>query len=299
MERIQTAIEKARAQRERDDFSRAPSQDISGRADAGVVEARAVKPAATSSLEAARTPAQSCDDAWSALAPFFPSADHLVKQRILTLQGGRGSILFDQLRTKVLQTMRSNNWKRLAITSPSEGCGKSTVAVNLAFSLARQPDLRTIQLEMDLRRPTLARLLGQHPEQGIVPWLEGTISFAEQAMCYNSNLAFSLCQKPRQDASDLLLQSRTGLVLEQMEQEYSPDLMIFDMPPVQANDDMMAFAGLVDCVLIVAGAEQSTVKQIDACERELAQQTNVMGVVLNKCEFMDPDAGYGAYYYDS
>lgn len=297
MERIQTAIEKARAQRERDDFSRAPSQDISARADASVIEARTVKPAAMSSQGAA--PTHSCEDAWSALAPFFPSPDHLVSQRILTLQGGRGSILFDQLRTKVLQTMRSNNWKRLAITSPSEGCGKSTVAVNLAFSFARQPDLRTIQLEMDLRRPTLARLLGQQPEQGIVPWLEGTISFAEQAMCYNSNLAFALCQKPRADASDLLLQSRIGLVLEQMEQDYSPDLMIFDMPPVQANDDMMAFAGLVDCVLIVAGAEQSTVKQIDACERELAQQTNVMGVVLNKCEFMDPDAGYGAYYYDS
>ena len=43
----------------------------------------------------------------------------------------------------------------------------------------------------------------------------------------------------------------------------------------------------------VAGAETTTIKEIDACERDLAAQTNVMGVVLNKCNYM----GQGHSYY--
>jgi len=62
------------------------------------------------------------------------------------------------------------------------------------------------------------------------------------------------------------------------------------------TDDMMAFAGEVDCVLLVAAAEASTIKEVDTCERELAAQTNVLGVVLNKCRYTDRGAGYG--YYD-
>ena len=45
-------------------------------------------------------------------------------------------------------------------------------------------------------------------------------------------------------------------------------------------------------VLLVAAAETTTIKEVDACERELASQTNVMGVVLNKCRYMDDTQGY-------
>ena len=72
--------------------------------------------------------------------------------------------------------------------------------------------------------------------------------------------------------------------------------MIFDMPPMQAGDDVMAFASRVDCVLLVAAAEETTIKQVDLCERNLATQTNVLGVILNKCRYMGDEDSYG--YYD-
>jgi protein-tyrosine kinase len=56
---------------------------------------------------------------------------------------------------------------------------------------------------------------------------------------------------------------------------------------------MMAFAAKVDCVLIIAVAEQTTTKEVDICEQELARQTNVMGVVLNECRYMGREANYG------
>lgn len=308
MERIQTAIEKARARREREMLVLEPALSTETAQTAASVEHIPLQPVAVptavpdpTDAPAPKTSAEPLSEqarkaAWSRLKPVIPNPSHLQRNRILTLQGGRDAVLFDQIRTKVLQTMRANKWTRLAITSPSPGCGKSTLALNLGFSLARQPDLFTILLELDLRRPSLTSLLGKPVEKGIVPWLEGRITFADQALCYNDNFALSLCGQPMREASELMLQSRTASALSQLEAEYNPDLMIFDMPPMQASDDMMAFASQVDCVLIVAAAENTTVKQIDTCERDLAAQTNAMGVVLNKCEHLDPETGYGYYY---
>ncbi len=45
----------------------------------------------------------------------------------------------------------------------------------------------------------------------------------------------------------------------------------------------------------MAAAETTTVKQIDTCEREIAQVSSVMGVVLNKCRYAGPDYGYDYY----
>ena len=123
----------------------------------------------------------------------------------------------------------------------------------------------------------------------------GDVSFAEQAICHGGNLAVSLARNPVREASELLQRAVVGHTLTEIEATYDPDLMIFDMPPMLANDDMMAFSSNVDCVLIIAGAESTTVKQIDLCERDLASQTNVMGVVLNKCRFVETEQSYYNY----
>ncbi len=52
------------------------------------------------------------------------------------------------------------------------------------------------------------------------------------------------------------------------------------------------FLKQVDAVIIVAGAETSTVSQIDEVEREIAQYSNIAGIVLNKCRFMEEGYGY-------
>ena len=54
----------------------------------------------------------------------------------------------------------------------------------------------------------------------------------------------------------------------------------------------MAFLPHLDCVLLVAGAEQSRLDEVDKCEQDLAEQTNVLGVVLNMCRYMGEDYGY-------
>lgn len=295
MEKIRSAIAKARAERD------AAQTGINTPAPRTTSPAFVIgRPAASdiASLDMANADAgiDTADANWAALPVTAFDADHMRRNRIVSFVRGSESASIDMMRTRILQQMRDNKWRRVAITSPTSACGKSTIALNLAVSLSRQPDIRSLLLEMDLRRPSLARMLGI--ESRLVDFsevLRGKAGFAESAVCYGGNVAVGLNSTKVRDASEVLSSAGIGRILSEIEAAYAPDITIFDMPPMLAADDMMAFATQVDCVLIIAAAEKTTTKEIDLCEQELARQTNVMGVVLNECRYMGPEANYGYY----
>lgn len=284
MEKIQSALAKARAER----GSATPASD---RAAAPTLDRAAVAAAVASQPG----PQAEVQDAWAELAELTLSPRTIKRNRIVALSGGRDATGIDMMRTRVLQQMRDNGWRRLAITSPTAACGKSTIAMNLAMSLQRQPDLRTMLLELDWRRPSISRMLEIDNQLQFGKVLGGEAAFADNALRYGDNLAIASNQTPLSDAAELLGSPKVPQSLARIEADYAPDIMIFDTPPMLVTDDMMAFARHVDCVLLVAGAESTSVKEIDLCEQELASQTNVMGVVLNKCRYMGAGYDYGYY----
>jgi protein-tyrosine kinase len=284
MEKIQAAIAKARAQRQDIPPPRAPRSPAPG-----------VEVTQSLGLTAEQTEDLACSAAWAALPALEVNQQRLARNHVVTPMGGHESATFDVMRTKLLQQMRANNWRRLAITSPTPGCGKSTIAMNLAFSIARQPDLRCMLLEIDLRRPSLAQVLNITAAQSFAAVLDGSSPFESNAQKAGDNLIVSVNSKPWRNPAELLNGPQIGSVLSELEAIYRPDVMIFDMPPMLVNDDAMAFIGHADCALLLAGAEATTIKEIDICERDLATQTNVLGVVLNKCRYMGQEYGYGYY----
>jgi len=271
MERLQAAIEKARAQREQ----RQPAQS----------------PAA--SADRAETIAKT--GPWDSIP--MPTWDraHIAKSRVVAMGSGPETNSIDMLRTRVVQLMRQNDWKRVAVTSPDKAAGKSTTCANLLVSLARQADRRTILCDLDMRRPSIAGIFGQKGEEGFAAVLAGRVPFEQQAVRFGETAAIAMNYHPERNPSEILLSDRTTQVLAQIEKTYQPDIMIFDMPPMLVTDDAMAFLKNVDCCILVAGAESTTIEQIDTCEKEIAGQTNVLGVVLNKCRHME--SGYGYDYY--
>lgn len=271
MDRLQAAIARARTARE---------AVLAGAASASQIEAAAPS-----------------GDRWAALPLFEPTADHLAENRIVTRDSGAKSAPFDVLRTRALQQMTAQGWKRLAITSPGPGCGKSTVTMNLAFSLSRRPDIRTLVVDLDLRRPMLAKLLGLHARHEITSVIRGTADAASQIVRVADNLAFATTRTPVHDPAELLQGRRIGEMLSQLEADFAPDIILFDLPPVMVSDDAIAFLPNTDCALMIAAAEQSTLGQVDTCEKELAAQTSVLGVVLNKCTDPGDRQRYG-YGYD-
>jgi Mrp family chromosome partitioning ATPase len=271
MEKIQSAIAKARAER------------------------KTQPPAKAAFHHREYEPDTDNNDAWDRLPLIEPSLRRLRTQRIVTMDRVSEAAAFDKLRTRMLQQMQANNWRRVAITSPGPSSGKSTVALNLAFSLSRQMRSRIILSEMDLRKPSIRKLLRLNTDRDFAEVINGNAPFADHGMRLRANLGLGLLQGPVSGSAELLQNAELGMTLDAMEAEYNPTVMLFDMPPLQVSDDMMAFGDKVDCVLIIAAAERTKMAELEVCERELANVTTVLGVVLNKCRYEAPDSSYNYY----
>ena len=231
--------------------------------------------------------------AWAELAPFDPDPRVMGRNRIVTFADvDPAHATYDMMRTRILRTMRQNGWTSLGITSPTAGCGKTTTSVNLAFSFAHQPDVKTVLADLDLRRPGVAKLLGVTEAQSMASVLQGTRPLSENFVRYGENLAIGTNATAVRSSSELLLSPTTAQGVATIRQGFQADVVIYDLPPMLASDDVMAFLPHLDCVLLIAAAERSRLDEVDKCEQDLAEQTNLLGVVLNKCRYMGEDYGY-------
>ncbi len=231
------------------------------------------------------------------LTQFEPDERTLRSNRVVAFFGGREAAAFDVLRTKLIQQIKANGWKRILITSPSPKCGKTTITANLAFSLARQSDFRTLVIETDMRRPELAHMLGIKQNLCFARVLEGEEPAEAHMIAYGMNLAIGANKVPAERPSELLHSTHARTRIEDIEQRLKPDLVLFDAPPILASDDTAAFLDFVDGAILVAAAEETSIDEVDLAESEIAASTNVLGVILNKSRYTSSTYGYEDGYY--
>lgn len=281
MERIQSALDRARAKRKSD----APISDDAS----NVAQNRPKVPHGT-------TLPDSVLNAWASLTEFEPAPSLLAAHRIPAFERSELSKPLDMLRTKVSQAMSDNSWQRLAMTSPNASCGKTTLSLCLAYSIARQTEQRVALIEMDMRRPNIGATLGLPGKSyQFAEVLEGRGEHRDHLFRIGSNILVGANHRTVRHPSELLQSSTMRAALDELEAVYQPTITIFDMPPMLVSDDMMAFADSVDAALLIAAAENTSIKEVDACETELTQRTNVLGIVLNKCRYMGKEYGYDYY----
>lgn len=279
MERIQVAIDKARAKRSQEKV-----------ATPAVVVTDAVREIV------AANPPEGLAEAWAGLSVFTPKPAHLEDNRVVSYQPGPLSGPFEIMRTKMLLQMRANSWRRVAITSPTSDCGKTTIAVNLAFCLARQSDLRVMLVDLDLRRPAVAATLGVTRDLQLSRALAGIEPPEAHMMRIGTNFAFAVNKSPTANSAELLQGVHAAEVLDRIEARYAPDILILDMAPMLVADDTIGFLDQVDCALLVVAAEHSTLEEVGKCEADLVARTNTLGVVLNKCRYSEKSESYSYDY---
>jgi Mrp family chromosome partitioning ATPase len=277
MERIQAAIQKAKEQR-----GEAATQG-QGLAAGPLAAARQTR----NGYAAPPGPA------WGELAAFEPDAQLMARNRIVTFaDADPAHVTFDMIRTKILRALRQNGWSSIGITSPTSGCGKTTACLNIAFSLAHQPDLKTVLVDLDLRRPAVAGHIGLTRPQSMASVLQGNQPVAENFVRYGENLAIGTNTAGMRATSEILLNTATAQGVAAIKSAFQADVILYDLPPMLQSDDVMAFLPHLDCVLLIAAAEKSRLDEVDKCEQDLSEQTHVLGVVLNKCRYGGEDYGY-------
>lgn len=275
VERLQHAIAKARAEREK-------------RTPGAATQTAETTQAAAPPTPAPRTTSQA--EPWSALTPLEISARTLDRNRIVSLEGNHPArAAFDILRTRLLRLLKDNNWSRIAITSPSKGAGKTFTSLNLALSLARNPDNRVMLVDLDLRAPGLAKLINWREPKHIERFLSGGIRAEEHFVRFGENLMIGLNTQRVRDSADLIHSEAARINLDETIQRFQPTVVLYDLPPLKAADDAIGVLNFVDGALLLAVSGRTHAREIAEAERLILEHTHLIGVVLNQADDTDTD----------
>jgi Mrp family chromosome partitioning ATPase len=215
---------------------------------------------------------------------FSPPRALLESNRIVDVsRAGSAAAAFRMLRTQVLQRMQAHQWRSIAVVSPSSDDGKTTTAINLAISLANDHRHTVLLVEFDLKRPTMAAMLGIVPEVGTDDVLRGAAA-VEDTLYHPEGfdrLVVMPARAPMEHSSEALAGSHCRALVTELRERYPDRILVFDLPPVLGADDALAFAPLVECALIVVAEGLTRREDLVRC-MELLSKTPIVGTVLNR-----------------
>ncbi len=184
--------------------------------------------------------------------------------------------------------------KCIVLTSSVPNEGKSTVAYNLAQAIASSGK-RTLIVECDMRRRSLADMVGARARHGIYAVLSGQVELDEALVATSHRNLFFLDSEPHiPNPADILSSQRFRKLVAQMESDF--DYVVIDTPPVGTFVDAAIIATLADATALVV--RERFVKRAElqnAYDQLKKADANVIGVIMNMCE-AESSEYYYAYY---
>ena len=201
-----------------------------------------------------------------------------------------------KLRRRVEQHM--GNRQVLMVTSLLENEGKSTVAVNLALSLA-QKHSRVLLIDCDLRKPACHNIL-DHKQFvcGIKEVLQGKANLSDAVIRHQSTQLYLLLgKKGDQNVGDLITSQRMHILLDWARKNF--DYVILDLPPMAAAADAEAMTTLADASIMVVRQNEAVAPALNKAMAALeGQRAKLLGCVLNNVHTsrIASGGGYGYGY---
>lgn len=234
-------------------------------------------------VEETRDRSESFDITYSRTQQIQIDEDELVENRVISgVKHDERAAVYRQLRSQVLQQMRANRWRTLAITSPNENAGKTLTAVNLAISLSQEVNQTVLLVDLDLRRPSVHEAFGVEHSLGLVDCMNGNASIED--VLFNPGYP-RLTVLPGNElgvhSSELLTSPKMRSLIDEITHRYDDRFILFDLPPLLQNDDALVFAPMADTVMLVVEAGASSSEEVQRSMR-LLQGSNLLGTVLNK-----------------
>jgi polysaccharide biosynthesis transport protein len=201
---------------------------------------------------------------------------------------------FHGLRTSVLLSTAKHPPSSLLVTSAQSGEGKTTVAANLAFSLAQLGE-SVLLIDADLRRPSLHNFFGTENCSGLVDFLTGKADWRSYIWrAPAAELSVLFCGPVPPNPADLISSEFMASLIQEASKEYK--FVVLDSPPLLNLADSRILAASVEGVILVVGSgttprelvHRAYVSAVDA-------GSHVLGATIN---FADtPDDYYSSGYY--
>jgi len=184
--------------------------------------------------------------------------------------------------------------RTIAITSPVKKEGKTTVAVNLAASVALEYEEKVLLIDADLRAPSVHRYFNLEGTPGLTEYLSshsvpGIKSLIRET--HLQGLQVVPAGRPSRFSSELLAKDKMRLILDEIHRVMPDYTIIVDTPPVLATPDPMVLSRQVDGVIMVVRAGKTPKDYLSKALNSF-NSGKVLGIVLNGVDF-----GLGSKYY--
>jgi capsular exopolysaccharide synthesis family protein len=207
----------------------------------------------------------------------------------VTQKEGLAAEKFRFLAVRLRHLQQRRPLKELLITSAMPEEGKSTVAANLACTLASRRQQKTLLLEGDLRRPTLDRLFGLNRIVGLSEYLQGVVTRLPVYRLDSLGIWFLPPGRVPQNPLELMQAGRLSPLLDQLKALF--DWIVIDSPPVLPLADTSVWAKSADGILLVT-RQGTTEKEQLKRGLETLDASKILGALLNS----SANAAHNDYY---
>ncbi|MFZ1005632.1 MAG: CpsD/CapB family tyrosine-protein kinase [Candidatus Sulfotelmatobacter sp.] len=189
-----------------------------------------------------------------------------------------GAEKFRFLAVKLRQLRQSRTLKKVLITSTIPQEGKSTVAANLACTLARRKQHKTLLLEGDLRRPAVAEKFGLGRLPGLCEWLSGKTENISIYRLESLGLWILPAGSAPQNPLELMQSGKLPSLMEQLEVWF--DWIVIDSPPVLPLADASIWSRMADGILLVTRRGITEKQQLQR-GLEAIERSKLLGALVN------------------
>src|SRR6202041_268533 len=204
-------------------------------------------------------------------------------------EGSLGAEKFRFLAVRLRQLRHSRPLKKILITSSIPQEGKSTVAANLACTLARRKPQKTLLLEGDLRRPNITGRFGLGQLPGLCEWLSGETPKIILSHLENMGVWILPAGTTPQNPLELMQSGKLSPLMEQLEAWF--EWIVIDSPPVLPLADTSVWSRLADGILLVT-RKGITEKQQLQRGLEAIEKSKLLGALVNS----SANAAHSDYY---
>ena len=200
------------------------------------------------------------------------------------------------VRAQLFVLTRDKGHQVIQVTSPNTGDGKSTLAANLAISIA-QAGKTVVLLDCDFRKPRVHKLFNiPKPELGLASVTDGQAELATAIRRSDiDRLDLLPCGARPSNPAELLSGAKFQHVLSELRALY--DFVIVDTPPLLAVSDPRVVAQRVDGVIMVFKINKKARPQAERAREQLADMgANLLGIVVNGVGTSLDQYGYNYQY---
>jgi protein-tyrosine kinase len=204
---------------------------------------------------------------------------------------------FRSLRSRCFSLNGTKPLRTLLVTSTLPEEGKTTVAANLAVSIAQDFDEQVILIDADLRRPSLHEIFGLSQKDGLVAALNNKQML--QAALQKTDiekLTVIPSGEPPENAAKLITAKNIQQLITDINSLYENHFIIFDSTPTLNTSEPAVLARQVDATLFVIHAGKTSRELVEKAVDTLGKD-KILGVIFNHCN--QPMKSYQNYYYYS